>query len=104
MRELQLVRKVNVNATDVEEIINHPTIKQFGWFWEDVPANDALEEEGGSQVARVSGCSGAVLGFVGASVHRRVHGSTCGEPARDPSTMNPVNRASEPKHLSTQAT
>ncbi len=37
LRELQLVKKINVNADDVDGIINHPTIKQFGWFAEDVP-------------------------------------------------------------------
>ena len=37
LRELLLIRKINVNAADVEEIINHPTIKEFGWFAEDVP-------------------------------------------------------------------
>jgi hypothetical protein len=42
LRELQLVRKINVNATDVDEIINHPAIKQFGWFWEDVPVKVAM--------------------------------------------------------------
>ncbi len=37
LRELVLVKKINVSATDVDEIINHPTIKQFNWFAEDVP-------------------------------------------------------------------
>jgi hypothetical protein len=37
LRELQLIRKINVHAKDVDEIINHPTIKQFSWFAEDVP-------------------------------------------------------------------
>jgi len=37
LRELQLVRKINVSAEDVNGIINHPRIKQFDWFGEDVP-------------------------------------------------------------------
>jgi hypothetical protein len=37
LRELQLIRKVNVGADDIEGIINHPAIQQFGWFAEDVP-------------------------------------------------------------------
>jgi hypothetical protein len=37
LRELELVRKVNVRENDVNEIINHPTIEAFGWFAEDVP-------------------------------------------------------------------
>jgi hypothetical protein len=37
LRQLQLIRKIHVNADDVEGIINHPTIKQFDWFSEDVP-------------------------------------------------------------------
>jgi hypothetical protein len=37
LRELELIRKINLNATDVDEIINHPTIEEFGWFAEDVP-------------------------------------------------------------------
>jgi hypothetical protein len=37
LRELQLVRKINVNDVDVEKIKNHATIKQFGWFAEGVP-------------------------------------------------------------------
>ena len=37
LEELQLNKKINVNAEDVAQIANHPTIKQFGWFAEDVP-------------------------------------------------------------------
>src|SRR5262249_19876728 len=37
LRELQLVRKINVSETDIAQIAAHPTIKQFGWFAEDVP-------------------------------------------------------------------
>ena len=37
LRELELVRKINVNAEDVDGVINHPAIKQFSWFAEDVP-------------------------------------------------------------------
>jgi hypothetical protein len=37
LRELELVRKINVNEADVDEIINHSTIEAFGWFAEDVP-------------------------------------------------------------------
>jgi hypothetical protein len=37
LRELELVRKINVSETDLNEIIAHPTIEAFGWFAEDVP-------------------------------------------------------------------
>lgn len=37
LRELELVRKIDVNETDVNEIIRHPAIEAFGWFAEDVP-------------------------------------------------------------------
>jgi hypothetical protein len=37
LRELELVRKINVSEHDVNEIISHPAIKAFGWFAEDVP-------------------------------------------------------------------
>jgi hypothetical protein len=36
LRELQLIRKINVNADDVEQIAGHPTIRRFDWFAEDV--------------------------------------------------------------------
>jgi hypothetical protein len=37
LRELELIRKINVSDKDVNEIIKHPTIKAFSWFAEDVP-------------------------------------------------------------------
>jgi hypothetical protein len=37
LRELQLNKKINVSAKDVERIASHPTIRRFGWFAEDVP-------------------------------------------------------------------
>jgi hypothetical protein len=37
LRELELVRKINVNESDIEEIINHPAIEAFRWCAEDVP-------------------------------------------------------------------
>ncbi len=37
LRELELVRKINVSETDVNEIISHSAIEAFGWFAEDVP-------------------------------------------------------------------
>jgi hypothetical protein len=37
LRELELVRKVIINGTDVSDIINHPAIEGFSWFAEDVP-------------------------------------------------------------------
>jgi hypothetical protein len=37
LRELELVRKINVSENDVNEIINHSAIEAFGWFAEDVP-------------------------------------------------------------------
>jgi len=37
LRELYLIRKINVSADDVDGIIKHPTIKKFNWFAEDVP-------------------------------------------------------------------
>jgi hypothetical protein len=37
LRELLFIRQVNVTAEDVDAIVNHPTIKQFSWFAEDVP-------------------------------------------------------------------
>jgi hypothetical protein len=37
LRELELVRKINVSENDVNEIVGHPAIKEFGWFAEDVP-------------------------------------------------------------------
>jgi hypothetical protein len=37
LRELELVRKINVSEADVGEIMKHPAIEAFGWFAEDVP-------------------------------------------------------------------
>jgi hypothetical protein len=37
LNDLQLLRKINVTAGDVEGIKRHPTIQRFGWFAEDVP-------------------------------------------------------------------
>jgi hypothetical protein len=37
LRELELVRKINVSETDVDKIVSHPAIAAFGWFAEDVP-------------------------------------------------------------------
>jgi hypothetical protein len=37
LRELLLVRKVNVTEDDVQRIVSHPTLQRFGWFPEDVP-------------------------------------------------------------------
>jgi hypothetical protein len=37
LRELQFIRKISVSDDDVDGIINHPSIKQFGWSAEDVP-------------------------------------------------------------------
>jgi hypothetical protein len=37
LRELQLRRKMNVNASDVERVRRHPTLQRFSWFAEDVP-------------------------------------------------------------------
>ena len=37
LTELELIRKIALNAADIDEIINHPTIAEFGWFAEDVP-------------------------------------------------------------------
>ncbi|MBX7106073.1 MAG: hypothetical protein K1X57_18475 [Gemmataceae bacterium] len=37
LRELELVRKINVSDNDVNEIIAHSAIQAFGWFAEDVP-------------------------------------------------------------------
>jgi hypothetical protein len=37
LRELDLVRSVNITKADVDDIISHPTIGAFGWFPEDVP-------------------------------------------------------------------
>src|SRR5262249_7923137 len=37
LRELELVKTINVSQTDVNEIVAHPAIEAFGWFAEDVP-------------------------------------------------------------------
>ncbi len=37
LRDLQLVRKINVNSEDIQEISRHPSLKRFDWFAEDVP-------------------------------------------------------------------
>lgn len=37
LRELELVRRINVSENDVNEIIRHSAIEVFGWFAEDVP-------------------------------------------------------------------
>ena len=37
LRELQLIKKINVSAKDADGIINHPTIKFFTWYAFDVP-------------------------------------------------------------------
>ena len=37
LRDLELVRKINVSENDVNEIFSHPAVEAFGWFAEDVP-------------------------------------------------------------------
>jgi len=37
LRELLLIKKVNIQPEDVEQIARHPTIEKFGWSAEDVP-------------------------------------------------------------------
>jgi hypothetical protein len=37
LRELLLLRKINVSGEDVAEINSHPTLERFDWFAEDVP-------------------------------------------------------------------
>ena len=37
LRELELVRKINVSENDVNAIISHSAIEAFAWFAEDVP-------------------------------------------------------------------
>lgn len=37
LRELELVRKINISEIDVHEIISHSAIERFSWFAEDVP-------------------------------------------------------------------
>ena len=37
LRELELVRKITVSETDLNEIISHSAIEAFSWFAEDVP-------------------------------------------------------------------
>lgn len=37
LRELEFNKKINVSAKDVERIVNHPKIRRFRWFAEDVP-------------------------------------------------------------------
>ena len=37
LRELVLVKKINVTSQDISEIINHAAIKNFSWFAEGVP-------------------------------------------------------------------
>lgn len=37
LRELELVRKINVSENDVNEIVSHPAVEAFGWFAQDVP-------------------------------------------------------------------
>lgn len=37
LRELRLSRKMNVPASDVERVRNHPALQRFSWFAEDVP-------------------------------------------------------------------
>jgi hypothetical protein len=39
LRGLELVKKIDVNETDVDEIIKHRSIQAFSWFAEDVPDN-----------------------------------------------------------------
>jgi hypothetical protein len=40
--ELQLIRSVALSDADVELLASHPTLRQFDWFWEDVPQRVAL--------------------------------------------------------------
>jgi hypothetical protein len=37
LQELQLSRMVNLNSDDVAAIRQHPSLRRFGWFAEDVP-------------------------------------------------------------------
>lgn len=37
LRELLLIRKINVSPADVDRIRHHPTLQHFTWFAEDVP-------------------------------------------------------------------
>ncbi|MDB5328039.1 MAG: hypothetical protein JWM57_3608 [Phycisphaerales bacterium] len=37
LQSLQLLRKINLTSTDVDRINNHPSLKEFSWFAEDVP-------------------------------------------------------------------
>jgi hypothetical protein len=40
LRELVLIRRININQADVDGIINHPAIEAFSWFAEDVPQRE----------------------------------------------------------------
>jgi hypothetical protein len=40
LRELQLVRKMNVSASDIDRLRRYPSLQKFDWFAEDVPYKD----------------------------------------------------------------
>ena len=37
LQDLELIRKININADDIQAIMKHPSIRRFGWIAEDVP-------------------------------------------------------------------
>jgi hypothetical protein len=42
LEEVQLQRKLPIDAETVRPLRDHPTLRAFGWFWEDVAASQAL--------------------------------------------------------------
>lgn len=42
LEDLQFVRKMGIKAAAMKPLVGHPTLRVFDWFWEDVPATQAL--------------------------------------------------------------
>lgn len=42
LEDLRFVRKLGIDAASMKPLVGHPTLKVFDWFWEDVPASQAL--------------------------------------------------------------
>ena len=42
LEELLFVKRLAVRVDDIRPLLGHPTLRTFDWFWEDVPASQAM--------------------------------------------------------------
>jgi hypothetical protein len=59
IEELYLVRRVGVRAEDLRVLRDHPTLRAFDWFWEDVPVSQAEPALDALPLARLNPASPA---------------------------------------------